>query len=138
MGENEGWQDVFWMLSSPPKFTSSPKTSEIQMFAVDEGRHKGKMPPVIQSFADKSTEALWNGGRHKIPSEIATRALFRLEAIHNAPTLESLRNPTSNHLEILSGDRAGQHSIRINQRYRVCFVWDSSNDAHDVEIADYH
>jgi proteic killer suppression protein len=93
---------------------------------------------MIQSFADKHTEALWQGKRHKIPPDIATRALVRLEAIHYAPNLDALRNPPSNNLETLSGDRAGQHSIRINQRYRICFTWDAANNAHDVEITDYH
>ncbi|MDR2863246.1 MAG: type II toxin-antitoxin system RelE/ParE family toxin [Puniceicoccales bacterium] len=93
---------------------------------------------MIQPFADKHTEALWQGKRHKIPPDIAHRALNKLQRIHASPDLDTLRNPPSNNLEILSGDRAGQYSIRINQRYRICFAWDAANNAYDVEITDYH
>lgn len=65
------------------------------------------------------------------------KALKKLNQIHYASDLNDLRVPPGNRLEKLSGDRAGQHSIRISDQYRVCFVWDDS-DAYDVEIVDYH
>lgn len=65
------------------------------------------------------------------------KALKKLNEIHYASDLKDLRVPPGNRLEKLSGDRVGQHSIRINDQYRVCFVWDEG-DAYDVEIVDYH
>lgn len=65
------------------------------------------------------------------------KALRKLVQIHYAESLNDLRVPPGNRLEKLSGDRKGQHSIRINQRYRVCFVWEN-DDAYEVEIVDYH
>ena len=62
---------------------------------------------------------------------------MKLKILNAASILDTLRVPPSNHLEILRGDREGQHSIRINKQWRICFVW-QGNDAYDVEIADYH
>lgn len=73
----------------------------------------------------------------KLPQAIQRMAAIKLEMLHAATVLETLRVPPSNHLEALHGDREGQHSIRINQQWRVCFVWQGS-DANDVEIVDYH
>ena len=93
---------------------------------------------MIKSYADKKTEKFAIDGKHKsIPSHIRKRALMRLVQIDNATCLDDLRLPSSNHLESLSGDRKGQSSIRINQQYRVCFIFKSGN-AYDVEIVDYH
>ena len=72
-----------------------------------------------------------------MPASLQRKALKKLNQIHYAGDLNDLRVPPGNRLEKLSGDRAGQHSIRINDRYRVCFVWDEG-DAYDVEIVDYH
>ena len=71
------------------------------------------------------------------PADLVRRTRAMLSALDAAMQLEDLRFPPGNHLEALSGDRAGQHSVRINGQWRICFVW-SEGDAHDVEIVDYH
>jgi proteic killer suppression protein len=92
---------------------------------------------MIKEFADKETKALWEGKRSRIPASIHARALAKLQQLHAAPNLEFLRQPPGNRLEPLQGDRAGQHSIRINGQWRVCFFWDVAG-ARAVEITDYH
>ena len=73
----------------------------------------------------------------KLPQSIQRRAMMRLTQINGAAELDDLKLPPSNRLEQLKGDRKGQYSIRINQQYRVCFIWRNGN-AHEVEIVDYH
>lgn len=73
----------------------------------------------------------------KLPQDIHRRARIKLEILDAAETLDDLRVPPSNHLEKLSGNREGQHSIRINDQWRICFEW-HDGDAYDVEIVDYH
>lgn len=93
---------------------------------------------MIRSVRDAETAAVWRGERSKrLPSDIQDRALRKLRQLAAAQRLEDLRAPPSNNLEALKGDRAGQHSIRINRQWRVCFRW-QEGDAHDVEICDYH
>lgn len=93
---------------------------------------------MIQSFADKETEKLFNGSRsRKFPVELQKRAKMRLDRLDAATDLSDLRVPPSHRLEKLSGDRAGQYSIRVNEQWRVCFNW-RGGDAYDVEIVDYH
>ena len=93
---------------------------------------------MIKSFSDKEAERLFNREfSRRIPSDIQRSARRKLEILDAADSLEDLRIPPSNHLEKLKGDRKGQHSIRINGRWRICFVW-FDNDAFDVEIVDYH
>jgi len=93
---------------------------------------------MIRSFKSKDTEELFERGRSKrLPSEIWRRAHAKLLILDAAETLDDLRSPPSNHLEALSGDRKGQYSIRVNQRWRICFVWESGN-VLEVEIVDYH
>lgn len=93
---------------------------------------------MIKSFSDKEAERLFNREfSRRIPSDIQRPARRKLEILDAADSLEDLRIPPSNHLEKLKGDRKGQHSIRINGRWRICFVW-FDNDAFDVEIVDYH
>lgn len=93
---------------------------------------------MIVSFANRPTEKLWRGHRppELAPSilKVALRKLTQLEA---AASLADLKIPPGNRLEPLKGGRKGQHSIRINDQFRVCFRWDGQN-AHDVEITDYH
>jgi toxin HigB-1 len=92
---------------------------------------------VIRSFRDKDVEWLFNDvpvSRFRSIERVARRKLLYL---HRARTLEDLQVPPGNHLEALTGDRRGQHSIRINDQWRVCFTW-TSGDAHEVEIVDYH
>jgi len=93
---------------------------------------------MIRSFADKETEKLFNReASRRIPGEIQRIARRKLEVLAAAASIQDLRSPPSNRLEKLRGDRAGQHSIRINDQWRICFRW-SGSDVFDVEIADYH
>ncbi|ALE52334.1 hypothetical protein SP60_03300 [Candidatus Thioglobus autotrophicus] len=93
---------------------------------------------MIKSYADKRTEKFATDGKHKsIPSHIIKRALMRLVQIDSATCLNDLCLPSSNHLEGLFGDRKGQSGIRINQQYRVFFIFIGGN-AYDVEIVNYY
>ena len=93
---------------------------------------------MIQSFADKDTERLWNRERvRSIDSRIHSVALRKLRQLGYAQTLDELRIPPGNRLEALKGDRRGQHSIRINDQWRICFRW-SAAGTEEVEIVDYH
>ena len=92
---------------------------------------------MIRSFADRETERLLLRRRSRIPPDIQRRALRKLLLVHAATTLGQLRVPPGNRLEQLAGDREGQHSIRINQQWRVCFRW-QDGDAFEVEVTDYH
>jgi toxin HigB-1 len=93
---------------------------------------------MIQTFANAETESFFATGRsRRLPPEILKRAAMRLNQLHAATRLEDLRLPPSNYLEALSGNRAGQWSVRINQQWRVCFRFENGN-AFDVEIVDYH
>jgi proteic killer suppression protein len=93
---------------------------------------------MIRSFRDRETERIWNGQRsRRLPSEIQDAALRKLRLLSGARRLEDLRIPPGNRLEALSGDRRDQHSIRINQQWRICFRW-NDGEADDVEVCDYH
>ena len=93
---------------------------------------------MIVSFRDDETATVWSGHRsRRLPSDIQAVALRKLRLLNNTKKLEDLRVPPANRLEALKGDRKGQYSIRINQHWRICFVW-RQNNAHDVEIVDYH
>jgi len=92
---------------------------------------------MIASFRDKDTEGLWQSGKsRRFPADLVRRAFKKLAILNAAAALENLKVPPGNQLEALRGERAGQHSIRINDQYRVCFVWRDGN-AFDVEIVDY-
>jgi proteic killer suppression protein len=92
---------------------------------------------LIRSFHDKDTEAIFQRRRVRRFQQIVAVALRRLVQIDSAEELRDLASPPANRLEALKGDRAGQHSIRVNDQYRICFRW-KSGDAFEVEIADYH
>ena len=93
---------------------------------------------MIKSCKCKETEKIFNGEfSKKLPPDIQRRALVKLHMIDVAENVSDLRIPPANFLEQLQGDRFGQYSIRINQQYRICFVW-ADNNAHDIEIVDYH
>jgi toxin HigB-1 len=92
---------------------------------------------MIRSFSDRATERLWMGEFVKRFSGIDERARRKLDMLHQARDLGDLRAPPANRLEALSGDRKGQHSIRINNQWRICFVW-TKEGPEDVEIVDYH
>jgi toxin HigB-1 len=93
---------------------------------------------MIKSFADKNTEAIYNRkmkkGMHPI---LAKKALKGLRSIESSVVLDDLKIPPGNKLEALKGDRKGQHSIRVDDKWRICFRWDDGN-AYDVEFCDYH
>jgi proteic killer suppression protein len=93
---------------------------------------------MIKSFSCKETKKLFNREfSRKLPQDIQRVARRKLEILDAAEVLQDLRIPPSNRLEKLSGDRKGQHSIRINDRWRICFEW-RRGDAYNVEIVDYH
>jgi proteic killer suppression protein len=92
---------------------------------------------MIKSFRDSDTKELFEARANKRWRAISAVALRKLDSIEAAINLEDLRVPPGNRLEALKGDRAGQHSIRINDQYRICFEW-KADGADDVEIADYH
>jgi proteic killer suppression protein len=93
---------------------------------------------VIKTFKDDETKKIYQRQRsRKLPADIQQVALRKLRMINNAISINDLRVPPANRLEKLSGNRAGQWSIRINDQWRVCFRWEGS-DAYDVEITDYH
>lgn len=93
---------------------------------------------MIRSFKGKAAAALWEGKAIKgIPPDLVRPAQRKLAMLAAAAHLDALRQPPGNRLEALKGARAGQHSIRINDQWRICFRW-SDGDAEDVEIVDYH
>lgn len=93
---------------------------------------------MIRSFKNAITEKVWNREHVRaLGPELQRAAQKKLRLLNAASELNSLRVPPGNRLEKLVGDRAGQHSIRINDQYRICFVW-TDNGADDVEITDYH
>ena len=96
------------------------------------------MAKMIKSFSDKETEKIFRREpSRKLPHGIRNVGRRKLEILNAAGSLQDLRIPPSNRLEQLKGDRKGQHSIRINDQWRICFRWDG-NDAFDVVIVDYH
>jgi len=92
---------------------------------------------MIRNFADKNTKALFERKRVRRFASFERPARRKLEILAAAVDLDDLRSPPGNRLEALRGDRKGQHSIRINQQWRLCFVW-KSDGPHNVEIVDYH
>ncbi|MFL5807289.1 MAG: type II toxin-antitoxin system RelE/ParE family toxin [Roseiflexaceae bacterium] len=93
---------------------------------------------MIRSFKDEEAEKIFHRQRsRRLPSDIQQVALRKLRMLNRAQTLQDLRIPPANRLERLSGDRAGQYSIRINDQWRICFEW-ADGDALNVEIVDYH
>ncbi len=96
------------------------------------------MHVAIKSWACGKTRAVFEGeSPNLVPRNVLKRAHKKLLMVHAASDIVDLRVPPGNRLEKLRGDRAGQHSIRINDQYRICFVW-RSGDAYEVEIVDYH
>lgn len=93
---------------------------------------------MIRSFANRDTEAVWNGVRsRRLPEDVQRAGLRKLLMIEAAEAVEDLREPPGNRLEQLKGDRKGQWSIRINSQWRICFNW-MNGYADNVEIVDYH
>jgi proteic killer suppression protein len=93
---------------------------------------------MIRNFRDRETQGIWEGHRsRRLPGNIQAVARRKLRMLNNARTLDDLHIPPANRLEALKGKRKGQHSIRINDQWRICFVW-SNGEASSVEIVDYH
>ena len=93
---------------------------------------------MIANFGDADTELLWHTGKsRRIPANIRRTAWKKLAILNAALELANLNVPPGNRLEALTKDRRGQHSIRVNDQYRVCFIW-RDGSAYDVEIVDYH
>nr|VFJ63183.1 MAG: proteic killer suppression protein [Candidatus Kentron sp. DK] len=93
---------------------------------------------MIRSFKSSETEKIFQRGHsQKLPPAIQRTAMRKLWILDAVTDLNELRAPPGNHIEVLRGGRTGQHSIRINRQWRICFRW-QSGDAHDVEITDYH
>lgn len=93
---------------------------------------------MIISFADKEAARIWSGRRsRKLPADIQSRALQKLNLIDAAETLDDLKTPPSNRLHDLKDERAGQHSVSINMKWRICFVWKDGN-AYDVEVTNHY
>jgi len=93
---------------------------------------------MIQNFKCKATKKIFDGSvSRKFPQDIQQRARRKLRMLNNARDLNDLRLPPSNHLEKLVGDRIGQHSIKVNDQWRLCFIWQDSVIT-DVEMVDYH
>ena len=93
---------------------------------------------MIKSFKDDLTETVFEGRSHRrFPANLLRVARRKLEAVNAAIVLDDLKAPPGNRLHALTGDRLGQHAVRVNDQYRVCFVWDVQ-DAYDVELTDYH
>lgn len=93
---------------------------------------------MIQGFKGREAERIWKGEvSRRLPQEIQKTARRKLRMLNNARALDDLRVLPGNRLEALGGDRTGQHSIRINQQWRICFSWQDGH-AYEVEIVDYH
>jgi proteic killer suppression protein len=97
---------------------------------------------MVRSFPNAGSEVIFNGSntadaRRLLPRDLWTITFRKLDQIDSATDLNDLKVPPGNRLEALKAERQGQHSIRINQQYRICFVW-TGNDAVNVEITDYH
>ena len=92
---------------------------------------------MIKEFADKETKTLFETGKSKSWNSIAKVAIRKLDQLNTATSLEALKVPPGNHLEALVADRKGQHSIPVNDKYRVCFCW-KEDGVYEVEIVDYH
>ncbi|MCP5279924.1 MAG: type II toxin-antitoxin system RelE/ParE family toxin [Thiobacillus sp.] len=93
---------------------------------------------MIHDFADKETEKIWRQlVSRRLPGEIQQTALRKLFMLDKAQSLDDVRIPPANRLEAIKGDRKGQHSIRINDQWRICFIW-TRRGAEAVEIVDYH
>lgn len=114
------------------------KTRNAPDFLLERILNSGNFRGVIESFADAETEKVFNLlSSRKLPGEIQTRAKVKLDQLHAASELNHLRIPPSNRLEKLSGNLRDFHSIRVNQQWRIIFIWKDQH-AHQVRITDYH
>lgn len=125
----DGWQIVH---------IKNPEFAYLQILSSCDNIATRYYPTMIASFASTETEKIFHGKiSKKLPKDIQRTARRKLIYLDDAEDLQDLLAPPGNRLEKLKGDRAGQHSIRINDQWRICFKW-SGNKARDVEIVDYH
>ena len=122
--------------------SSLPEAARAPSPPLDVARYPCYRVIVIRSFKDQGTDEIFNGkntkdARRSCPQSLWVVAARKLDQLDSAGSLEDLRIPPGNRLEALSGDRDGQYSVRINDQYRVCFVW-RDNEPGEVEIVDYH
>ena len=123
---------------TPPICPRTYADSLATLLAIDTNSASHYHIIVIRSYRDRDTLAVAERRRvNKFPHNIQRRAQRKLMILNNASSINDLRTPPGNRLELLSGERIGQHSIRINDRWRICFVWSEGN-AYQVEIVDYH
>lgn len=124
-----------WRQGCPSRFCPNPVENTYPFDNINASRYYRF---VIKTFADNETRRLFERERvRRVPSDLRKRALNKLLILDAAESLEDLRRPPGNHLERLSGDREGRHSIRVNEQWRICFRW-SGGDALDGEVVDYH
>jgi len=93
---------------------------------------------MIITFADKETERLWHWKKNPKFGDITSRSLRKLELLDAVPNLKELKKIPGLDLHPLKGDRKGQHSIKVNDQFRICFIWGQDNNAYEVEVTDYH
>ena len=115
---------------------------KLQNRSIDIARYPCYCDSMIQSFKDEGTQDIFNGratkkARKRCSAQLWRIAARKLDQLDSAEQLEDLKVPPGNRLELLSGNRKGQHSIRVNEQYRICFVWQSQGPC-EVEIVDYH
>ena len=135
---NLGFKRLTRRLQSDAQKNRAPLKSSVRCITVDVLRHALYSRPMIKSFADAETERVFRREfSKKLPGDIQSVALRKLHMLNNAHAVNDLRIPPANRLEKLTGNRQGRHSIRINDQWHVCFVW-QDGDAYDVEIVDYH
>ena len=112
-------------------------TFNVWHYIISLDTQKGCTAALIKSFSEKETALLFHSGHSRKFSSIERIALRKLDMINAAVNVETLKIPPGNRLEALKGNRQGQYSIRINDQWRICFMWEG-RDAYDVEIVDYH
>ena len=134
-----GWQAIFYYETSGSDLNQGRcSTLALSIARVDAHNGQRYYPPVILSFASAESERVFRAELSRgFPPDIQRRARRKLLLLHAATELRHLVVPPGNRLEALKGDRKGQHSIRVNDRWRICFRWRNGNAA-DVEIVDYH
>ena len=93
---------------------------------------------MIITFADKETEKLWHWKKNPKFGDVASRSLRKLELLDAVPNLQELKKIPGLDLHPLKGKRQGQHAIKVNDQFRVCFIWGKDNNVYEVEITDYH
>ena len=133
-----GWSEAAYTNLIPPAPKAPPCEGFVCSFLLVSCYALRYTQRVIRSFSDKRAAEIFSNRVPKgFPTDILATARRKLAMLDAAETLNDLRSPPGNRLEALQGNRAGQHSIRVNNQWRVCFVW-YDDGPHEVEIVDYH